>query len=261
MLVLFYVAAAVIRTPKQMSILIVLMRLSILQINRTYHSTVGDRDFSHFSYDLRDAGPLGYAGENGMGAFQAQMAVFLIGLAAFVKRRLTKWGLWLVAATCVYSLVLTFSRGGYLAFLTGLLVLGIIKERKLLILLAVILLSWQSFVPNAVTERVLMTYEEGQGLDHSAGERMTLWEDAMQVIGSNPVIGTGFDTYKFMGRVGDFGDTHNYYVKVLVEMGVVGLFLLLYLLGSLCRMCWQLFRRARNDLLGSIGAAGFALSI
>jgi putative inorganic carbon (HCO3(-)) transporter len=261
MMFLFFVVAATIRTPKQMKIILAIMCLSILQINRTYHDTVGDRDFSHFSYGLRDAGPLGYAGENGMGAFQAGMAVFLIGLTASTKRQIVRLGLWAVAGSCVYSLVLTFSRGGYLGFMAGLLILGIVKERKLLILFVVLLLSWQSLVPGAVTERVLMTYDDSQGLDASAGERVTLWRDAMQVIDHDPVIGTGFDTYKFMGRVGDFKDTHNYYVKVLVEMGVIGLLFLFYVLGVLCTMCWRLFHQAHDEFLGSIGYAVFALSI
>src|SRR6266436_214144 len=255
MLFLFFVVAAAIRTPKQMRIILVLVCLSILQVNRTYHNTIGDRDFSHFSYDLRDAGPLGYAGENGMGAFQAGMSVFLIGLTTSTKRRIARWGLWAVAATCIYSLVLTFSRGGYLGFMAGLLILGIVKERKLLILFVGILLSWQSVVPGAVTERVLMTYGDSQGLDPSAGERVTLWKDAMQVIDHDPVIGTGFDTYKFMGRVGDFTDTHNYYVKVLLEMGIIGLLFLFYFLGVLSKMCWRLFRQAQDEFLRSIGCA------
>ena len=33
--------------------------------------------------------------------------------------------------------------------------------------------------------------EDGQGLDPSAGERVTLWQDALQVIAQDPVMGTG----------------------------------------------------------------------
>jgi O-antigen ligase len=145
--------------------------------------------------------------------------------------------------------------------MAGLLILGTVKERKLLILFFAILLSWQSLVPGAVSERVLMTYDNSQGLDTSAGERITLWRDAMQVINHDPLIGTGFDTYKFMGRVGDYKDTHNYYLKVLLEMGVIGILFLFYVLGVLCKMCWLLFRRAQDEFLRSIGCAVFALTI
>src|SRR5438477_1795324 len=172
MLLLFFIAAAAVRTKRQMSVIIGLMCLSVLLVNRDYHSTVGSRDFSHFSYQLRDAGALGYAGENGMGAFQAEFAIFLIGLAACARMLALKLGLCAVALTNIYCLELTLSRGAYLGFLVGLFVVGLIKERKLLILLLIILTSWQAFVPYAVTQRVQMTYSEGEGLDSSAEERV-----------------------------------------------------------------------------------------
>src|SRR2546430_14343521 len=144
MLFLFFAVAATIRTPKQMRIILVLMCLSILQINRTYHNTIGDRDFSHFSYDLRDAGPLGYAGENGMGAFQAGMSVFLIGLTTSTKRRMVRLGLWAVAATCIYSLVLTFSRGGYLGFMAAdFVVWGVYSKKGFVVFFSFFLLLYR----------------------------------------------------------------------------------------------------------------------
>jgi putative inorganic carbon (hco3(-)) transporter len=57
---------------------------------------VSGRDFSAFSYDLRDAGSMGYAGINGMAAFEAQFVIFLLALAAFEKNffiRLAYWAL------------------------------------------------------------------------------------------------------------------------------------------------------------------------
>ena len=259
MLFLFFVAAAAIRTRKQMAIVIGLMCVSILIVNRNYVSTVGDRDFNHFSYELRDAGTLGYAGENGMGAFQAELAVFLIGLALFAKKPALRLGLLAVALTSIYCLELTLSRGAYAGFLIGLFVVGLIKERKMLLLLAIILVSWQSFVPYAVTQRVMMTYSASDGLDPSAGERLTLWEDALRVLNEEPILGTGFNTYAHMGRVGPYTDTHNYYVKVLMETGFVGLLIFLWLLGVACKMSWRLFRRAGDPIMSSLGCAFLAM--
>jgi len=256
MLLIFFVAAAALRTPKQMTIAIALMCISVLLVNRSYHSTIGDRDFSHFSYELRDAGTLGFAGENGMGAFQSQFAVFFLALGSFAKKKYVRWGLYGIALTCIYCLVLTLSRGSYFGFLVGILVLGFIKERKYLLMLVILMFSWQAVVPRAVQERVLMTYEEEEGLDSSAQERVDLWQDALQVIGQNPVLGTGFDTYKFMGRVGPYQDTHNYYLKVFLELGLVGLLLFFWLIVSAFRLSWRLFRCPGEDpLLTALGCA------
>lgn len=259
MMLFFFVAAATIRTQKQVAIVIGLMCLSVLMVNRSYHSTIGDRDFSQFSYALRDAGPLGFAGENGMAAFQAEFAVFLIVLAAFVKKWIWRAAIWGVACTCIYSLLYTLSRGGYLGFLVGLLVLGLIKDRKFLLILFALLLTWQAIVPNAVRERVFMTYSQGQGLDSSAQDRVSIWEDAMQVIQRDPAFGSGFNSYAYMGRVNDYKDTHNYYVKVLLELGAVGLLLFLSILVICWKMTWQLFRNSKDSFLSGLGCATFVM--
>jgi O-antigen ligase len=259
MMLLFFVSASVIRTKKQMLIILSLICLSVLAVNKNYHGSVGDRDLSQYSDSLREAGALGYAGENGMGAFQAEMAIFFIGLACFVKKFVPRMLMWGIAITCVDCLLLTFSRGGYLGFLVGILVLGLMRERKLLLVLAVILISWQSFVPNAVRERVLMTYSQGEGLDSSAEERITIWEDAVEVIESNPLLGTGFDTYQWMGRVGPYRDTHNYYLKVFLELGLVGLVVFLMQLRAAGVMSWRLFKSREDPLLSALGGAFFAM--
>lgn len=261
MMFIFFLAAAAIRTPKQMMVVVSLMLVSVIVVNRNYHGTVGGRDFSQYSDALREAGALGYAGENGMGAFQSEMAIFFIGLACFAKKIIPRIILWGVGLTSVYCLLITFSRGGYLGFLVGLLVLGLIRERKLLVVLAILLVSWQGIVPNAVRERVLMTYNQGEGLDASAEERVTIWQDAVTVITQNPLLGTGFDTYASMGRVGDYKDTHNYYLKVFLELGLIGLAVFFWQMRIAGKMAWQLFRSSPDPRLAGLAGAFFAMLI
>ena len=75
----------------------------------------------------------------------------------------------------------------------------------------------------------------------------------MQVVSGNPVIGTGFATYAYMHRVGDYKDTHNLFLKVLLETGVVGLLLFLWLLASTFGTSYQLFRHAEDPFVASLG--------
>jgi O-antigen ligase len=249
---LFIVVAAAIREKRQMQILLALMVVSVVRNNLGFYNTVSGRDFSHFTYGLRYAGALGYAGENGLAAFEAQLALFCVGLLPFLRRKTVQAGVLIFAVSCVYCLMLSFSRGGYLGFLIGLLFLGVVYERKLLILLLGLVLSWQALVPTAVTERIFMTYEDGQ-IDSSAGQRVTMWEDALGLIQQRPVIGSGFDTYEFMGRVDEFRDTHNLYLKLLVEMGVIGLVVFLMLMWKSLGIGYRLFRTADDSLFRGIG--------
>jgi O-antigen ligase len=139
------------------------------------------------------------------------------------------------------------------------LFLGLLKQRWLLIPLAIFLFNWQSFVPTAVQERVNMTYDKtDQQLDSSAEDRVKIWDDAMYLFQQDPVFGDGFDTYRFQHRVSIYTDTHNYFLKVLVEMGAVGLLFFLFLLAKATRLGLKLWRSAQDPFLKSIGL-GFAL--
>src|SRR5207244_4505092 len=184
--------------------------------------------------------------------------VFLLGLYAFDKKKLSKLAILAMCAFGGYCLMYTFSRGAYIAFLVGLGFLGVVKQRKWLLVMLVGLIGWQVFLPNSVQERITMTYTEEGELESSAQTRVQLWEDAMQLFHQNPILGTGFNTYSYLGRTEKYRDTHNYYLKVLVETGIVGLSVFLWLLWRMFRLGFRLFQTAEDPFLRSLGL-GFAV--
>lgn len=254
----FFVVASAIREVRHIKILVLLMVASFLLVNRSFYNTIKDRNLTHFSYDVRDAGPLGYAGDNGLGAFEAEFLVFLLALYAFDKKKLSKLAILAMCAFGGYCLMYTFSRGAYIAFLVGLGFLGVVKQRKWLLVMLVGLIGWQVFLPNSVQERITMTYTEEGELESSAQTRVQLWEDAMQLFRQNPILGTGFNTYSYLGRTEKYRDTHNYYLKVLVETGIVGLLVFLWLLWRMFHLGFRLFQTAEDPFLRSLGL-GFAV--
>jgi putative inorganic carbon (hco3(-)) transporter len=259
MFIIFAVVVSVIKDVKQIKIIVVLMCLSVLAVDKGFYGIMSDRDLSHFSYEVRDGGLLGYAGVNGVATFEAEFMLFLLGLSALQKRKSIKLALWALVAFSGYCLMFSYSREAYAGILVGLLFLGLVKQRWILIGLAAFLLSWQSLVPTSVQERVLMTYDKNeQQLDTSAQDRVSLWNDAVDLFHQNPVLGAGFDTYQWQHRVGIYTDTHNYFLKVLVETGVLGLMLFLFVLARATRLGVKLYRTAQDPFLQSIGL-GFAL--
>lgn len=249
---LFLLVTATVKTRKQMLTLLALMMLTTLRANLGFYHTVSGRDFSHFSNNLRYAGVLGYAGQNGLAAFMAELLIFLLAIAPAAR------GVWyrlLVYASIAftgYCVLFCFSRGGYVGVLAGLVILGLLKDRKYLLIVAALLTTWETIVPNAVRERVLMTYD-GSQVESSANERLQLWQDAFTIIPEHPILGTGFVTYRYLGRSDDYLDTHNYYVKVTVETGFVGLGLFAYLLWIIIREGFALFRQSRDPLYQRLG--------
>jgi len=266
MFLMALVVASAIRDKTQVRLLILAMCLSVLIINRSYYTNISGRDLSRFSEDDRYAGALGYAGVNGFAAFEAMFSVFLLGLYSYSKRWVMKLGILGLLGTCLYCLLFAFSRGGYLGFLGGVLAIGILKSRKLLLAVVLVVVAWQVVLPAAVQERILMTRSADSGseagLDSSSEERLALWQDAIDLFKRNPITGTGFNTYGYMGRIGSYRDTHNYYVKVAAETGLVGLALYLLLLQRLLKIGRDLFRKATDPLWAgiSLGFLGLVTS-
>ncbi len=256
------VVAAALRDKKQIKFALLLIVLAACLVNWSFFRSTSGRDFSHFSYEIRDAGVIGYAGVNGLAVFAAGIIVFLATLSSFLRTKIMRLALAAVIAFSVYSLLFAFSRGGYLACLTGISFMALFRQKKLLVGVVVLLIAWQAILPAAVQERINMTYDKNdQELDPSAGDRVSLWKDAANLIVQNPITGSGFDTYQYMRRVGRYTDTHNYYIKVLVEMGLIGLLLLLAILFQMWRLGFQLFKTADDPFLQGLGLGFAALVI
>jgi O-antigen ligase len=253
---IFVAALNAIRTQKEFLLVIVAIMLSAGVVARGFISSTRGRDMSKFSYDIRDAGPLGYAGVNGLAAYESNLSLFLIGIWPAIKNRYVKLLTIVVLALNLYCLLFAFSRGAYAGFAIGLVVLAILRYRILLIPLVVVAVAWTTVLPPAVVERITGTYSSGV-LESSAAERVELWEDAMKRIASRPILGSGYETYAISRSGEDLRDTHNYYLKVLVETGVVGLIIFLFLMSRMWTVAWHVFRNqtdpfARGAALGMV---------
>jgi putative inorganic carbon (hco3(-)) transporter len=126
-----------------------------------------------------------------------------------------------------------------------------------LVLLGVFLVTWQAVVPTAVRERVTMTKDANGQLEASAQERVDLWTNAEESILHNPILGTGFATFQYGQHVADLKDTHNWYVKVLVETGLVGFIIAMTLLVQLISTSYRLFKRGTDPLYRGLGLGLF----
>lgn len=250
---MMYVVAATVRNEKEMLTLLAIMCFAVFQLDRSFWGTVSSRDFSEYSNELRDEGGMGYAGVNGLAAFEAQVVMTLLGLASFKHRRWFRPACFALAVFSALCLMYSLSRGGYAALLVGWLFIGVVRQRKLLVLLGLFLCTWTALVPNAVRERVAMTYDEDRGLDRTSTQRVRLWDDAIEVARTNPLFGTGYNTYAYMGRVGTWKDTHNIYLKVMVETGLIGLALFLTVLLKVFVLGWKAYRTSLDPNVKGLG--------
>ncbi len=175
-------------------------------------------------------------------------------------------------AICVaaYALVLTLSRGSWLAFGAAVSVIGLLFERRVLYLLAVGALLSPYWVPEDAVNRGNTISEievNDPNLEEEEGSsfvRVDQWKMIPAVLADSPVLGHGYQsfprTYFRFGAMRARKGAHVGYAEYAAELGIPGLalyvatFLGIALFGlALARGGSTLF--ARSQGVGLLGAA------
>ena len=156
----------------------------------------------------------------------------------------------LLGAICLY---LTFSRGSWLGFLSGIVVLMLLlREKKLIISLFSFLLIGFLFFPHFISERLI------NSIFLLDSQRVILWGETIKLIYKKPVFGFGLFTFqKVMSEITSltsFPHAHNIFLHIIFEMGTVGLFAFLYLFWIIYRRALEYIRQYKNRYDGKIAA-------
>lgn len=164
--------------------------------------------------------PVGYA--NALGLLMALGVVLALGLLS-EARGLQRSALLAAAAVSAVALVLTSSRGAWLAAFVGLAVLAACRWRRPVPLASL-----------AVAGAVLALLTASRV---SLGDRPAYWNVALADASEHVVLGSGagsFDDYWLEHRpIPAFvRDAHNLYLETFAELGLIGLALLLVALGA-----------------------------
>ena len=254
MIFLYFLVLSTVREDKELkTVLLIATTVILLIVVREYRNFT---EGAAFSYDRRSEGPFWVVGlgANHLGAFVAEYGALLLGLFLCdddKKRR------WLYLATVLFSihpLFFSYSRGAYIAAVAAMVFFGIVKSRKLLALAAVLFISWQTILPVTVAERIAMTESPGGRLEASAAHRIELWEDAKAMFQENPIFGVGFGGFGLSVPPDEtLTDTHNFYMKMLSEQGLIGITLFVMLLLRAFRSGWQLYRMAPTPFYKGLG--------
>lgn len=196
--------------------------------------------------------------------------VLLIGLALYVRSsRIIRVAARVRLLITLYIpfllvlLMLTGTRSAWLACGLMSLVYALRIDRRVFagLLLAPVLLAANPSLFERLTEvtnetavESLSQLNESTRLNSYAW-RQALWESAIPQIQETPLMGHGLETFKsstpsFFPLIGPEGiDGHNFYLQAAFEMGLVGLFAILWLLGS---VAWQILKGRRRDPTGTL---------
>ncbi len=189
--------------------------------------------------------PDSFLADNNDFALATNMALpMLFFLAAEEKRRWLKILLRLGFVCGIFSVLLSYSRGGLLGLVLVLTAVALMSRHKLLTVAFVIVcgLLVFAYAPGKWMERMSGFYHGN--IDRSAEGRLNAWHFAIVLTQHYPLTGGGFETFTpdlFQHYTPwlFFAGPHSIYFQTLGEQGYVGEALFLGLLAS----CWLSLRR------------------
>jgi len=146
---------------------------------------------------------------------------------------------------------LTFSRGGWLAFLAGLILMFVVSGNRFVFFTLFIFISG-FFVLPLPRERVAYTF-----LPHWDSQRLMIWKIAWRMIHENPFLGKGIGTFMDYCSKYSLGTliryAHNGYLQMWAEAGIFALASFLSFIGLLIVKGVIVFKKTLNyTILGFV---------
>jgi O-antigen ligase len=217
----------------------------------------------------RATGPFGDANmANRAGVFFAMFLPMLAAIAVFDHRKLVRIASVVGCVLLAGAILFTYSRQSYLIALLGLLILLMHRSVAAALLASVLLVATVSYLPASVVQRVEQTRKvDATGaatVDNSTASRLEIWEGAFKMWKENPGgVGLG----RFPTHIGDYStydgvDAHNAYVLIWAELGLIGFFVIVWLLWRM----WSISKQVRRasppgDSEGYAIALGFKITV
>ena len=185
---------------------------------------------------------------NGVGRLFACAYALLLFPWWDTKKPGLKLFLLLTMGVLTFALLLTFSRGAFTGFIViNLLFLAWKFNFRTLGLALVALAVAALFMPGYVIERVTVGFDTGAANDMTAGRVEGIWLPLVHELYRSPLWGNGLGSVMWLtpmqtGAMLEVTHPHNAYIETLLDMGVIGL-------GLMLAYFWHVWRGLRT--LGS----------
>jgi putative inorganic carbon (hco3(-)) transporter len=221
---------------------------------------------------------------NSLAAFFSYYIFLPFGFFLMNRKKPMYWLLLLPFLIQFRGIMVTFSRGGYLAFAAGFGAISFFRSKGTLLAMIIgvfILFQFPQFLPGGIRYRMAQTIEkktstyadvsenlEGS-LEASSAIRIKIWKAAIEMIKDNPVFGVGYGLFDLMlprYLPGVQMDAHNTYLILAAEMGIPTLLVFLIIVMVAGIQALMLYYQTKDPFskafaLGMLGGiAGLLMS-
>lgn len=170
---------------------------------------------------------------------------------------------YLIFAIIYLSLLTTFSRGSYLAFLISFGTLSILKRSVKLMFITVLLFA--VLIMGFTAYQKIVAQPRGVDRAQSAEFRFSTWQQGWQLFSSHPLLGVGFNAYRFALGQNNLGGEQflkshgastndSSLLYVAATTGIVGFASYLFFLSSLFKTSWK--KILEKEIFGVVLIAG-----
>jgi O-antigen ligase len=207
----------------------------------------------------------------------SQLAVF--AAAVIPARSAARWraGIALAAVMMFAALLLTMTRGAWIAVFAGLAVVCVLLRNRVLVaatvLAVVIMLVYTHAYRNDQGRTLAVDTFATEQADRNVATRLVLWDMSWKMFLDHPVFGVGMGDYSMEAEkrlaarhVRTTVDSHNIYLQLLATRGLFGFIPFATYWAVLVISLWKLARRvtpgslAHCYALGALGATAAVLA-
>lgn len=193
----------------------------------------------------------------------AMNIVIFYPLICFIEKKGSRIYNAIIFLLFLFNLVFTSTRGAWLGFALGVLVISVIRYRKMLLGVPVFLAG--IFIIPSTRARFLSIFDASNVTD---GTRVKIWKTGIEMFKDHPILGIG--NGNFIHRYREYilkhnelnagrtvFTTHNSYLKMFAELGAIGGVLFLMIYASLTYMTFKVYKFTKRYKLASLAFIGF----
>jgi putative inorganic carbon (hco3(-)) transporter len=190
-----------------------------------------------------------YTTANALALFLGPLIAVAAAILLYERDRYARAGAAVFLVVAAPAMLLTFSRGGFLAMAAVAVGLALSHRRRWWLLAGVVVAGVLVAAIPPVFQRISLEFRNVEGSTFTGRDgRLELWKAALQMLRANPIFGAGLSGYAekvgpyWNKEHGDalFIDPHNIVLNFWTETGLLGLF----------SFAWIMFEGFRTALRG-----------
>jgi len=205
------------------------------------------------TYDVTQTPPVViYTTANAVALFLGPLIAVAASLFLHTSDRNVRIASAVFLLVAVPSMLLSFSRGGYLAMAVVAVGLALSHPRRWRLLAGLVVAGILLILIPPIRHRIEIEFQNVGGTTFfGRAGRLELWSATLKMLSHSPIFGAGLSG--FADRIGPywnanhperFIDPHNIVLNFWVETGLLGVFAFGWLLVVVVRMAWEGWRQA-----------------